>query len=102
MPDAVKICEKNLFQQIDVVAEFHANKISPHRIAYRTGIDLQLIKQLINGEAHPRRFQALLARHRRARRDQRLQKALRHKGVAQSNLRTEIEREFQLAHSSGQ
>ena len=94
MPDAAKTCDKNLYQQIDVVAEFHAHKISAQRIAYRTGIELTLIQQLINGEAHPRRFQALLRRHRRARRDQRLQKALRFKGVTQADMREAIEREF--------
>ena len=41
-----KVSEKSLRQQIDVVAEFHAYKIHPQRIAYRTGIEMDLVTDL--------------------------------------------------------
>lgn len=89
-----KQCDKPLRDQIDVVAEFHAYRIHPNRIAYRTGIDPELVTQLVNGEAHQRLFNALLARHRKARRDQRLRQSLRHKGITQSDLQDQIEQEY--------
>jgi hypothetical protein len=39
-------------------------------------------------------FKALLARHRRRRRDQRLQKSKRIKGIAQAELQDQIEKEY--------
>ncbi|WP_101757562.1 hypothetical protein [Oceanicoccus sp. KOV_DT_Chl] len=90
-----KQCDKSLKQQIDVVAEYYAHKIQPQRIAYRTGIDLELVTQLINGENHQRLFKALLSRHKKARRDQRLKKSLRHRGITQSDLQDKIEQEYQ-------
>ncbi len=91
----LKVSEKTLREQISVVAEFHAHKILPKRIAYRTGIDFELVQQLINGNNHQRLFKAQLALHRKSRRDQRLQKSLRKKGIAQATLQDQIEREFQ-------
>lgn len=93
--DYVKTSTKPLREQIDVVAEYHAHKIHPARIAYRTGIDLELVKALVSGDSHQRLFQVLLARHRKARRDQRLKQSLRHKGIRQADLQDEIEREYQ-------
>ena len=90
-----KQCDKPLKHQIDVVAEFHAHKIHPQRIAYRTGVDIQLVTQLIDGESHQRLFKALLARHKRSRRDQRLKNSLRHRGITQSELQDKIELEYQ-------
>jgi hypothetical protein len=89
-----KSSNKTLQQQIDVVAHFHAYKIRPERIAFRTGINLELVTQLILGEGHQRLFKALLARHRRSRRDQRLQKSKRVKGIAQAELQDQIEKEY--------
>jgi hypothetical protein len=89
-----KKTDKDLNQQIDVVAEFHANKISALRIAYRTGVDAELVSQLIKGQAHQRLFTALLAKHRRNRRNQRLKKSLRTKGIAQATLQDQIEQEY--------
>jgi hypothetical protein len=89
-----KSSEKTLQQQIDVVAHFHAYKIRPERIAFRTGIDIELVNQLIMGDGHQRLFKALLARHRRSRRDQRLQKSKRIKGIAQADLQDQIEKEY--------
>jgi hypothetical protein len=89
-----KTCEKPLKEQISVVAEFHAYKIEAGRIAYRTGIDLHLVKQLINGESHQHLFKALLAHHHKKRREQRLQQSLRKKGIAQATLQDQIEQEY--------
>ena len=89
-----KSSNKTLQQQIDVVAHFHAYKIRPERIAFRTGINLELVNQLIEGDNHQRLFKALLARHRRSRRDQRLQKSRRIKGIAQAELQDQIEKEY--------
>lgn len=94
-PPAYKSSSKTLQQKIDVVAEFHAHKIPAQRIAYRTGIELALVTQLIAGESHQRLFKARLAAHRRARRDQRLQHSLRIKGIAQATLQDQIEQDYQ-------
>jgi hypothetical protein len=89
-----KSSNKTLQQQIDVVAQFHAYRIQPERIAYRTGIDANLVTDLINGSIHQRLFKALLARHRKDRRDQRLQKSRRIKGIAQAELQDQIEKDY--------
>ena len=89
-----KISEKSLQEQIDVVAEFYAHKISPERIAFRTGINLEFVSQLLSGDIHERLFTHLLARHRKSRRDQRLKKSLRIKGIKQATLQDEIEQEY--------
>lgn len=93
--------QKPLKEQISVVAEFHAHKIAPHRIAFRTGIELQLVNQLLNGECHQRLFSALLASHRRSRRDQRLKASMRIKGIAQASLQDTIEQEYNETVKSG-
>ena len=97
MTTYAKHCKKPLKAQIDVVAEFHAHRIHPDRIAYRTGVDIQLVHQLINGESHQQLFKALLTRHKKARRDQRLKKSLRHKGIKQAELQDKIEQEYHLS-----
>ena len=90
-----KRCEKNLYQQIDVVAEFHAHRISAPRIAYRTGIAESFVEQLIGGALHQPLFKHRLAHHRKARRDQRLNQSRRIKGIAQADLQDQIESEYQ-------
>ncbi len=89
-----KTSRKTLQEQIDVVAEFHAHQIRPERIAYRTGIALALVRELIEGDSHQALFRARLARHRRARRDQRLRQSRRHRGIRQADLQDAIEREY--------
>ncbi len=96
-----KTSSKSLRQQIDVVAEFHAYKIHPLRIAYRTGIEATLVQQLVSGEEHQRLFKAALARHRKSRRDQRLKKSLRTKGIAQTELQVKIEQDYQETTRKG-
>ena len=39
-------CTHSREQQIHIVAEFHANKIRPSRIAYRVGIDIAFIEEM--------------------------------------------------------
>jgi hypothetical protein len=89
-----KTSEKSLQEQIDVVAEFHAHKINPERIAFRTGIDFEFVSQLVSGDIHQRLFAHLLSRHRKSRRDQRLKKSLRIRGIRQATLQDEIELEY--------
>ena len=90
-----KTCDKPLKEQISLVAEFYAHKIQSQRIAYRTGIELKLVEQLVSGEAHQRLFKQFLALHKRKRRDQRLKKSLRIKGIAQATLQDKIEQDYQ-------
>ncbi|MGK0500753.1 MAG: hypothetical protein ACJAYG_002407 [Oceanicoccus sp.] len=94
-----KKCNKPLREQISIVAEFHAHKIAPQRIAYRTGVELELVMQLVREENHQRLFKHLLAQHRRARRDLRLKKSLRLKGIAQADLQDKIEEDYLSAES---
>jgi hypothetical protein len=76
------------------VAEFHAHKIRPSRIAYRVGIDIALIEALIAGETEAQRFPQLVAFYRKQRYQQRLRAATVRKGIAQYELQQTIEREF--------
>ena len=89
-----KQSSKSLREKIDVVAHFHAYKIRPERIAYRTGIEIELVTQLINGEDHQQLFKRLLATHRKNRRDQRLKQSLRTRGIAQAEMQDNIEKEY--------
>ena len=91
---AIKQCVKSLNEQIEVVAEFHAHKIAPERIAYRTGVELQLIQDLVAGEYKPRLFKHLLKQAKLRRREQRLQASLRLKGTARTSKQAAIETEF--------
>lgn len=77
------------------MAEFHANKIRPSRIAYRVGIDIAFIEALIAGETEAKRFPALVKRYRRNRYQQRMADSTRRNGVARFEMQQVIEREFQ-------
>jgi len=46
---------------VHIVAEFHAHKIRPSRIAYRVGIDIAFIEELIAGEVEAEHFPRLVA-----------------------------------------
>ena len=52
-------------RQIELVAEFHAYRIRPTRIAYRLGIDIALIDALLAGEQEPEQFKALVRHYRK-------------------------------------
>lgn len=87
-------CTHTREQQIHIVAEFHAHKIRPSRIAYRVGIDIALIEELIAGEVEAKRFPALVRRYRKQRYQQRLHDTGKRSGVARYEQQQKIEHEF--------
>lgn len=87
-------CGHSREEQIHIVAEFHAHKIRPSRIAYRVGIDIAFIEELIAGETEAERFPRLVARYRRQRYQQRMSESSVRRGVARYELEQRIEREF--------
>jgi len=87
-------CTHSREQQIRIVAEFHAHKIRPSRIAYRVGIDIAFIEELIAGETEPERFAQLVDHFRRGRYQQRLRESTRRSGIARYELQQTIEREY--------
>ena len=89
-----QLCSYSREQQIHIVAEFHSHKIRPSRIAYRVGIDIAFIEELIAGEREPERFPQLVKYYRKGRYQQRLRESSRSKGVARYELQQKIEREF--------
>jgi hypothetical protein len=89
-----KICKYSLEQQIDIVALFHANRIKPNRIAYRVGIDLDLIEKLLGEQAYQKQFKFLVAKHRKNRRSQRLKESTKIVGIGQAEMQSLIEKEY--------
>lgn len=87
-------CTYSREQQIHIVAEFHAHKIRPSRIAYRVGIDIAFIEELIAGETEPERFAHLVKQYRTARYQQRLRDSVKRSGIARYEQQQQIEREF--------
>lgn len=87
-------CTHSREQQIRIVAEFHAHKIRPSRIAYRVGIDIALIEALIAGEIEAERFPALVKRYRKHRYQQRMADTGKRSGVTRYELQQSIEREY--------
>lgn len=87
-------CTHSREQQIHIVAEFHAHKIRPSRIAYRVGIDIAFIEELIAGEVEAERFPRLVAYYRGQRYQQRLRDSSVRKGIARYELQQQIEHEF--------
>lgn len=88
-------CTHSREQQIHIVAEFHAHKIRPSRIAYRVGIDIAFIEELIAGEVEAERFPRLVARYRRKRYQQRMRDSNVRTGIRRYEQQQRIEREFQ-------
>ena len=76
------------------MAEFHAHKIRPSRIAFRVGIDIAFIEELIAGETEPEHFPGLVKRYRQKRYQQRLRATGSKKAVSRYELQQQIEREF--------
>ena len=87
-------CTHSREEQIHIVAEYHANKIRPTRIAYRVGIDIAFVEALIAGEEEPGRFDRLVAHYRRQRFQQRMKDSGRLQGGRRYELQQRIEREF--------
>ncbi len=89
-----RVCTHSREEQIHIVAEFHAHKIRPSRIAYRIGIDIAFIEELIAGEAEAGRFERMVAHYRSKRYSKRMQDSRRRKGVVQYEMQQKIEKEF--------
>jgi len=89
-------CDFNREQQVHIVAEFHAHKIRPSRIAFRMGIDIGFIEALIAGEEQPGRFEQLVKHYRKKRHLQRLNKSMRQQGIKRFETEQKIQREFDL------
>lgn len=89
-----RVCTHTREQQIHIVAEFHAHKIRPSRIAYRVGIDIAFIEELIAGECEAGRFEQLVAHYRKQRYAKRMKASVKRKGNVQYELQQNIEREF--------
>lgn len=70
-----------------MVAEFHAHRVRPTRIAYRLGIDIALIEALLAGEREAERFPALVRHYRRQRFNDRVRLADRVRGQRGYELR---------------
>ena len=87
-------CTHSRDQQIHIVAEFHAHKIRPSRIAYRVGIDIAFIEELIAGEVEAEHFPRLVSYYRKQRYQQRLRDSSVRKGIAKYELQQKIERDF--------
>jgi hypothetical protein len=87
-------CSHSREQQIHIVAEFHAHKIRPSRIAYRVGIDIAFIEALIAGELEPGRFERMVAHYRKQRYASRMSDSTRRKGGVQYEMQQKIEKEF--------
>ncbi len=90
-------CTHSREQQIRIVAEFHANRIRPSRIAYRVGIDIAFIEELIAGETEAERFPRLVDYYRRQRYHQRMRDSSRARGVTRYELQQQIEQEYRQA-----
>ncbi len=87
-------CDYSRERQLHIVAEFHAHRIRPSRIAYRVGIDIAFIEALIAGELEEERFPRLVSHYRRQRYQQRMQASTNHNGVTRFELQQRIERDF--------
>lgn len=93
-------CDLDRDQQIAVVAQFHANRIRPNRIAYRMGIDIAFVESLIAGEVEAARFAALVERYRGQRYRDRMRDSSRRNGSERYELQEQIEKEFQREQDS--
>ncbi len=89
-------CDLPVERQIELVAEFHAYRIRPTRIAYRLGIDIALIESLLAGEFEASRFERLVKHYRTRRLRQRLGAADKRRGQAAYEQRQIALREFEL------
>jgi len=87
-------CTHSRDEQIHIVAEFHAHKIRPSRIAYRVGIDIAFIEELIAGEVETEHFPRLVSYYRKQRYQKRLNDTSARKGIGRYEMQQKIEREF--------
>ena len=87
-------CTLSPAQQIDLVAEFHVNRIRPSRIAYRLGIDLAQVEAWLSGEEDSYHFQDLIRRHRRRKYQMQLRRAAQFSGQQSYEMRLAAERDL--------
>ena len=92
-------CELSEAKQIRLVAEFHANRIRPSRIAYRLGIDIALIDALLAGAYQASFFAQQLAAAQRRRRDLRVRSSERLRGQAAYEIRAKAQRDYDASLS---
>ena len=90
-----RLCTHSREEQIHIVAEFHAHKIRPSRIAYRVGIDIAFIEELIAGEIEEKRFPRLVAHYLKQRYQRRMTESTAQRGAARYEQEQRIEQEFQ-------
>ena len=88
-------CPYDRDKQLQIVAEYHAHKIRPSRIAYRVGIDIAFIEALIAGEEEPERVPALVAHYRRQRYRERLRATEGDRGARRYEAQQRIAAEYQ-------
>ena len=88
-------CTLSPAHQINLVAEFHVNRIRPSRIAYRLGIDLAQVEAWLSGEQDSDRFQELIRRHRRRKYQMQVSRAARFRGQQSYEMRLAAERDLE-------
>lgn len=88
-------CLHDREEQIHIVAEFHAHRIRPSRIAYRVGIDIAFIEALIAGEEEAELFPKLVAQYRRKRFTQRMADTQAQQPGSRYEVQQRIVREFE-------
>lgn len=88
-------CDLPEARQVELVAEFHAHRVRPTRIAYRLGIDIALIDALLAGEREPERFEALVRHFRRQRFNDRVRSADRLRGQRAFEARERASQDFE-------
>lgn len=88
-------CTLDRDAQIRVVAQFHANRIRPNRIAYRMGIDIAFVEALIAGETDAVLFTRLVDKYHRQRYRDRMQASTSLRGNQRFEQQQRIERDFQ-------
>lgn len=88
------VCVLDREQQLAAVAQFHAHKIRPNRIAYRMGIDIAFVEALIAGETEANKFSALVEHYRRQRFKDRMRATNEKRGAARFEQQKQIEKEF--------
>jgi hypothetical protein len=89
-------CTLDRDAQIRVVAQFHAHRIRPNRIAYRMGIDIAFVEALIAGEVEAPLFSSLVEAYRRQRYRERLQASATLRGNQRFEQQQRIEEDFRL------
>ena len=92
-------CTLTEAKQIRLVAEFHANRIRPSRIAFRLGIDIALVDALIAGDYQPSLFARQLAAAQKRRRDVRVRSSERLSGQAAYEARRKAQRDYDVSQS---